>query len=200
MRYIVNENNYVTAVIFGAEVLYNDCTCTEYTGGVPSGWETLDDWYFDEGDKLWRWQIVDGDLMLDESAVAPEEHSWTGIVIDGPVFVTTPSGSDSTAIVFDLPGGTKNLRCFFVLINEWTNAEYDQNAYCVAIRTSVDEDVTDVVYSFRGSSIDKVSASGCFTLDENTVKVNLNNADSRNGESGVFRKSTEYALYPFYHR
>lgn len=200
MRYVVDENNYVKAISFGTIMEYNECVCVEYTGSVPSGWNDLEAWYFDEGNKLWRWQIVDGELVMDESATAPQEGNWMGVVVSDPVFVTTPSGSDSTAIVFDLPAGTKNLRCFFVLINEWAKAEYEQCAYCVAIRTSVDEDVTDVVYSFNGNSIDKVSASGCFTLDENTVKVNLYNADSMNGEHGVFRKNTEYALYPFYSR
>lgn len=77
MRYIVNSNNYVTAISFGTEIVYNDCVCVEYTGMVPSGWKTLEDWYFDEGDKLWRWQIIDGELTLDPYATAPGEGDWT---------------------------------------------------------------------------------------------------------------------------
>lgn len=73
MRYIVNDRNYVTTITFGGAVLYNDCECTEYTGAVPSGWDTLDDWYFDEGNKLWRWKIVDGNLEMDPTAEAPKE-------------------------------------------------------------------------------------------------------------------------------
>ena len=76
MRYIVNESGYVTAITFGAGIVYNSCTCTEYTGIVPSGWNTLDDWYFDEGDKLWRWKIVDGNLEMDPTATAPKEANW----------------------------------------------------------------------------------------------------------------------------
>lgn len=76
MRYVVNENNTVTAVSFGTEMEYNDCVCTEYTGVVPSGWDSLEDWYFDEGDKLWRWQIIGGSLTMDTSATEPPEGSW----------------------------------------------------------------------------------------------------------------------------
>lgn len=76
MRYIVDSNNYVTAISFGTEMEYADCVCTEYTGMVPSGWDTLEAWYFDEGDKLWRWQIIDGELVMDASATAPSEGSW----------------------------------------------------------------------------------------------------------------------------
>lgn len=76
MRYIVNANNYVTAVSFGALLNYADCDCTEYTGKIPSGWDSLEKWYEDEGGKLWRWKITSGNLTLDSTAVAPEEGRW----------------------------------------------------------------------------------------------------------------------------
>lgn len=76
MRYIVNANNYVTAVSFGALLNYADCDCTEYTGKIPSGWDSLEKWYEDEGNKLWRWKIINGNLVYNASAVAPEEGEW----------------------------------------------------------------------------------------------------------------------------
>lgn len=76
MRYIVNDENYVIAAGFGSTINYADCDCTEYTGAVPSGWSSLEEWYEEEGEKLWRWKIVNGNLTLDSSAVAPEEGHW----------------------------------------------------------------------------------------------------------------------------
>ncbi len=76
MRYVVNSSNHVVAVSFGADMVFADCVCTEYTGSVPSGWNSLQEWYADEGEKLWRWKIVSGNLTLDSSAVAPEEGRW----------------------------------------------------------------------------------------------------------------------------
>lgn len=76
MRYIVNAKNYVTAVSFGALLNYADCDCTEYTGKIPSGWNSLEEWFEDEGGKLWRWKIKSGNLTLDSTAVAPEEGRW----------------------------------------------------------------------------------------------------------------------------
>lgn len=76
MRYIVNSNNYVVAVSFGSEVAYNSSECTEYTGRVPSGYGTLEEWHAAEGEKLWRWKVVSGNLTLDSSAKAPEEGRW----------------------------------------------------------------------------------------------------------------------------
>lgn len=76
MRYVVNSSNHVVAVSFGADMVFADCVCTEYTGSVPSGWNSLQEWYADEGEKLWRWKVVSGNLTLDSSAVAPEEGRW----------------------------------------------------------------------------------------------------------------------------
>ena len=76
MRYIVNSANYVLAVSFGSAIRYSDKDCIEYTGRIPSGWNSLEEWHEDEGNKLWRWKIVNGNLTLDSSAVAPEEGRW----------------------------------------------------------------------------------------------------------------------------
>ena len=76
MRYIINDKSYVLAVSFGCELSFADCDCTEYTGKVPSGWNSLEEWYEDEGGNLWRWKIVGGNLTLDSSAVAPVEGQW----------------------------------------------------------------------------------------------------------------------------
>lgn len=76
MRYVINSSNCVLAVSFGSTILYSGIECTEYTGSVPSGWKTLEEWYEDEGGKLWRWKIIGGNLTLDSSAVAPEEGQW----------------------------------------------------------------------------------------------------------------------------
>ena len=76
MRYIVNSSNYVLAVGFGCDLRVSGKDCTEYTGSIPSGWNSLEEWYEDEGDKLWRWKIVSGNLTLDSSAKAPEEGRW----------------------------------------------------------------------------------------------------------------------------
>lgn len=76
MRYIINDKSYVLAVSFGCELSFADCDCTEYTGKVPSGWNSLEEWYEDEGGNLWRWKIVGGNLTLDPAAVAPVKGQW----------------------------------------------------------------------------------------------------------------------------
>lgn len=75
MRYIADYDGYVKQVSFGADIACGDDTCTEYTGSVPAGYKTLEAWFLEETEKLYRWKIVDGNLTLDSSAVPPREHS-----------------------------------------------------------------------------------------------------------------------------
>ena len=80
MRYIVNANNYITAISFGCYIECQDDGCTEYTGSVPTGYTSLEDWYADEAEKLYRWKIVNGQLTLDSSAAPPPQ---SGPYMDG---------------------------------------------------------------------------------------------------------------------
>lgn len=73
MRYILNSNGYLQEVSFGADILCDGAYCTEYTGKVPSGYDDLVDWFIKEGDKLYRWQIVEGQLTLDSSVAIKSE-------------------------------------------------------------------------------------------------------------------------------
>ena len=59
MRYELDENNYILNVYFGC----NSGTCTEYTGEVPEGYETLALWA--ENANIRAYKLVDGNLILD---------------------------------------------------------------------------------------------------------------------------------------
>ena len=73
MRYIANSDGYLQQVSFGADIACNGKTCTEYTGEVPEGYKSLEEWYQAEAEKLCRWKIASGQLTLDSSAVVPVE-------------------------------------------------------------------------------------------------------------------------------
>lgn len=75
MRIITNSAGYLLEVSFGAEITCNGQSCVEYMGSVPSSYDSLESWYLQECDKLYRWQIVDGELTLDSSAVAPPDNT-----------------------------------------------------------------------------------------------------------------------------
>ena len=73
MRYITKADDYISAVSFGCDIECEDGYCQEYTGGVPTGYTSLDAWYAAEGEKLYRWKIVNGQLTLDVEAVPPAQ-------------------------------------------------------------------------------------------------------------------------------
>ena len=87
MRYIADSAGYVKEVSFGAVITCGDSECVEYTGAVPEGYTSLEDWFNACGGELWQWMIVDGNLTLDPSAEAPVEP--------------TPSGSDIDIVYLD---------------------------------------------------------------------------------------------------
>ena len=72
MRYIVDSNNNVKEVSFGYTFTCNGVECVEYEGNIPTGYTSLEEWFAAEGDKLWRWQISSGNLVLNSSADEPE--------------------------------------------------------------------------------------------------------------------------------
>lgn len=79
MRLVYRESDgQVLAVSFGCSVACDGVDCIEYTEEVPSGYESLEDWYLKEADKLYRWLYTYAQgsferkvLTLNSSAVAP---------------------------------------------------------------------------------------------------------------------------------
>lgn len=94
MRYITDSNGYIKELSFGATITCGGSECTEYTGSIPDGYESLEDWYLAECDKLYRWQIIGGELTLDKDAEAPADDSSSGTGTGGVLCVTlTDAGS-----------------------------------------------------------------------------------------------------------
>lgn len=94
MRYIVNESNYITAVAFGCELACQGYECVEYTGSVPTGYTSLEDWYAGEGEQLHRWKVVDGELTQDSTATAPVDKTIFDLIYPvGSIYLSTSPAS-----------------------------------------------------------------------------------------------------------
>lgn len=67
MRYILNNEGYVYDISFGADIYCDLGDCKQYTGEIPSGFNSLEQWHDEEIERLNAWKIVEGNLVFDES-------------------------------------------------------------------------------------------------------------------------------------
>lgn len=74
MRYILNDSGYIEAISFGCSIECKDKTCTEYTGTIPEGYETLAIW--SETANINAYKIVDGNLTYDSNEDARLQTLW----------------------------------------------------------------------------------------------------------------------------
>lgn len=96
MRYITNENGYIQAVSFNNILECQNKSCTEYTGTVPTGYESLSEW--NENANINAYKIVNGNLVFDSEEDARLQSLWasqqansgTGVGVTGD---TLPIGS-----------------------------------------------------------------------------------------------------------
>lgn len=63
MRYILDDLGYIEEVSFNALIECNNKTCTEYTGSIPSGYNSLDEWL--SNSNIRAFFIEDGNLVYD---------------------------------------------------------------------------------------------------------------------------------------
>jgi hypothetical protein len=84
MRYIVNAAGYVKNVSFGACITCGGVNCNEYEGAIPEGYGSLEEWFLEECESLYRWKIDNGNLTLDEEVEPPvpdAKHVIAAVVI-----------------------------------------------------------------------------------------------------------------------
>ena len=74
MRYILDDLGYIEEIIFGGIIECKNKTCTEYTGEVPSGYNTLLEWC--EKANIRAFKVVDGQLVYDADKDAELQALW----------------------------------------------------------------------------------------------------------------------------
>ncbi len=92
MRYIVDAAGYVKNISFGGYITCGGVNCAEYEGAIPEDYDSLEEWFLSECETLYRWKIVNGNLIRDDEAEAPPPdakyvvavatigQTWTGTV------------------------------------------------------------------------------------------------------------------------
>ena len=106
MRYILSDTGYIDEIAFGAIIECKNNTCTEYTGEVPSGYESLVEWA--DNANIRAYNIVEGNLTYDSEedarlqAVWEEEQASCGRnIITVGLSADTTYKSSSLTVAFD---------------------------------------------------------------------------------------------------
>ena len=76
LRYILDKDGYISHASLGGLIICDLGECTEYTGEVPTGYETIEEWYDGELEKLNAWKIVDGNLAFDNARYSELLNMW----------------------------------------------------------------------------------------------------------------------------
>ena len=75
MRYILKDG-YIDEISFGATIECKNRTCTEYTGTIPTGYTSLEEWAIGEEGKLNAWKLTDGNLVFDNAKYEELQDLW----------------------------------------------------------------------------------------------------------------------------
>lgn len=73
MRYILNNAGYIYNVSFGADIYCDLGNCRQYTGDIPEGYTTLEEWHDEEIERLNAWKVIDGNLVFDSNKASELE-------------------------------------------------------------------------------------------------------------------------------
>lgn len=74
MRYILDNEGYIETISFLYGIECNNKSCTEYTGEVPVGYNSLEEW--NENSIIQAYKIENGNLVFDEAKATELEARW----------------------------------------------------------------------------------------------------------------------------
>jgi hypothetical protein len=74
MRYILDSEGYIEEIAFGSVIECNNNSCTEYTGSIPTGYESLCEWA--DNANIRAYYLVDGNLTYDSVKDQELQAKW----------------------------------------------------------------------------------------------------------------------------
>lgn len=74
MRYILDNEGYIESIAFGSYIECSDKSCTEYTGSIPTGYESLCEWA--DNANIRAYYLVDGNLTYDSNKDQELKARW----------------------------------------------------------------------------------------------------------------------------
>lgn len=180
MRYILNSEGYIYDISFGADISCSLGNCALYTGEVPADYETIEEWFEGEQEKLNAWKIVEDNLVFDnvkyaelqiqyEEEARKNEKATVGFVEDTLNNSFSPSNLEEMLPV-------KTAEGTIVKIPDASNSKAKQIDIYKASNGSFAEDFNIYIQSKNMLVNDATSKNECgisFEVnDDRSIKVN----------------------------
>lgn len=187
MRYILDEDGYILNVYFGCFGV----NCTEYTGTIPEGYDSLIDWV--ENANIRAYKIVDGNLVYDEARKTELEEllKKENVLWEGAYFMTAGHSIDLSATpISEQPNGIVLVFSYYT-----NNAAQDYNfSYHFIPKTQVTLHpggghnffLHDVTFSVVGSKY--------IYIADKKITGNANNDATGTGSSAIKYTNNRWVL------
>lgn len=121
MRYILNSEGYIEAVAFGGFITCNNNSCTEYTGSIPSGYTSLEEW--NDNANVRAYKIENGNLVYDSNRDTELQALWREQEANNQsVIIEKITNNNGTAIKFS--DGTMICTVDMVVTDQAINSSY----------------------------------------------------------------------------
>ena len=108
MRYILDNEGYIESIAFGSYIECSNKSCTEYTGSIPTGYNSLCEWA--DNANIQAYYLVNGNLTYDSDKAEELQRKWKeesqnnvpGEIIEGIII----SGSNENGNYIKYADGT----------------------------------------------------------------------------------------------
>jgi hypothetical protein len=180
MRYILNDSGYIQAVSFNNLLECQNKTCTEYTGTVPTGYETLAEW--SENANINAYKIVDSNLVFDSEEDARLQSLWANQeASDGEIILyENSSGTTGTITLRQSVASFNYIEIYFDNTGDNTggytklfqpDGKYIYLSMIEALWSSK-TDITRTKYSISGTTLTPVvDTAGYITVDGTSIST-----------------------------
>lgn len=172
MRYVLNDDGYIYDVAFGSQIECSLGTCTEYSGEVPSDYETIEEWLDGEIDKLNAWKIVDGNLVFDNDKYKELQNKYKLEEEDNAPatkkYVNDKISNNSQVVIDELSANVEGSSC--IPINDSGNYEIAKMKL-TSLGTETHKEGTNVTLEdSRGDDLVKLALDGRSTQETRSGK------------------------------
>ena len=182
MRYILKDG-YIDEISFGATIECKNQTCTEYTGTIPAGYTSLQEWVIGEDGKLNAWKMVDGNLVFDSDKYKELQNKYKleeeDYALATKKYVNDKISNNSQVVIDELSANVEGSSCIPIT----DSGDYEiAKMKLTSLGTKTNKEGTNVTLEdSRGDDLAKLTLDGRSTQEGTPTPDNLIEIESIGG-------------------